>query len=209
MKIALIDYGAGNLFSVERALKFAGADYFIATKPEQIISAAKIVLPGVGAFKDGMRGLEKNKLDVAIKQAVAKQTPILGICLGMQLMMKTGHEFGTYPGLGIIDGKVDKIITNKKLPQIGWNSVTVRQANSPLFQGISSGSYFYFVHSFVTRPKDPKMIAATTDYGGDVFCSAIRYNHIYGTQFHPEKSGPTGLKIYQNFVRNVRPAARS
>lgn len=207
MKIALIDYGAGNLFSVERALKYAGADYYLATKPEDILRADKLVLPGVGAFCDGMNGLKKNKLGPAIQQAAAKKTPILGICLGMQLMMTTGHEFGTHQGLGLIDGLVNKIKTGSKLPQIGWNDIQIKQ--SPLLKGIKSGDYFYFVHSYVTRPKNRVAIAATTDYGGDEFCSVISYNHIYGTQFHPEKSGPTGLKIYQNFVRNVRPAARS
>jgi len=209
MKIALIDYGAGNLFSVERALKFAGADYYLATRPEQILKAGKLVLPGVGAFSDCMNGLKKNKLDAAIKQAVAKKTPILGICLGMQLLMTVGQEFGTHQGLDLIAGAVNKIKTSSKLPQIGWNDIKIKQPQSPILKGIKSGDYFYFVHSFVARPENQAVIAAITDYGGDEFCSVVSYNHIYGTQFHPEKSGPAGLKIYQNFVRQVRPAAGS
>jgi len=207
MKIALIDYGAGNLFSVERALKFAGADYYLATKPENILRADKLVLPGVGSFSDGMNGLKKNKLSAAIKQAVAKKTPILGICLGMQLMMTTGYEFGTHQGLDLIAGVTNKMKTAGKLPQIGWNDIRIKQPQSPLLKGIKSKDYFYFVHSYVTRPENPAVAAATTDYGGDEFCSIMSYNHIYGTQFHPEKSSQAGLKIYQNFVRNVRPAA--
>ncbi len=207
MKIALIDYGAGNLFSVERALKFAKADYYLATKPEDILRADKLVLPGVGAFCDGMNGLKKNKLNLAIKETVERKIPILGICLGMQLMMTTGLEFGKHQGLDLIEGVVNKIDTKAKLPQIGWNDIKIKQPESPLLAGIKSGDYFYFVHSYVTRPENPAVVAATTDYGGDEFCSVVSYNHIYGTQFHPEKSGAAGLKIYQNFVRNVRPAA--
>lgn len=204
--IALIDYGAGNLFSVERALKVAGADYFLATMPEHVLKADKLVLPGVGAFCDGMNGLKKNKLNRAIKQAVNREVPILGICLGMQLMMTTGHEFGIHQGLGLIEGVANKLETSAKLPQIGWNTIRVKKP-SALLSGVKSGDYFYFVHSFVARPKDSQVAAGTTNYGGDEFCSVINYNHIYGTQFHPEKSGEKGLKIYQNFVRNVRPAA--
>ena len=142
MKIALIDYGAGNLFSVERALKYAGADYYVATLPEQIIKADKLVLPGVGAFCDGMNGLSKNKLNEAIKQAVANKTPILGICLGMQLMMTTGKEFGTHKGLDLIKGEVNKITTKSKLPQIGWNNISIKVPDSPILKGIKTDDYF-------------------------------------------------------------------
>lgn len=199
MKIALIDYGAGNLFSVERALKAAGADYYLATQPESILKADKLVLPGVGAFCDGMTGLKKNNLTRAITTAVARQKPILGICLGMQLLMTTGYEFGTFPGLDLIDGVVNKIKTRSKLPQIGWNEIKILN-QSPLLSGIKSGDYFYFVHSYVVRPKNGQVTAAITNYGGDNFPAALSYKNIYGTQFHPEKSGPAGIKIYQNFV---------
>ena len=199
MKIVLIDYGAGNLFSVERALKFVGADYYLATKPDQILKADKLVLPGVGAFCDGMTGLKKNKLNQAIKAVVKTQRPILGVCLGMQLLMTTGHEFGNHQGLGLIDGVVNKITTGAKLPQIGWNNIKIKK-NSALLKGLQSGDYFYFVHSYVARPKNPEVLAAVTNYGGDNFCSILESKNIYGTQFHPEKSGPQGLKIYQNFV---------
>lgn len=206
MKIALIDYGAGNLFSVERALKFAGADYYLATKPSQILSADKLVLPGVGAFADGMAGLKKQHLIEPIREAAGVK-PLFSICLGMQLLMTLGLEFGRHQGLNLITGNADKIKTSAKLPQIGWNNLSIKNPLSPLLKGIRSGDYFYFVHSFVTRPINPQVIAATTEYCQDEFCSVISYNHIYGTQFHPEKSGLKGLKIYQNFVREVRPAA--
>ena len=158
MKIGLIDYGAGNLFSVERALKFTRADYYLATKAEQILKADKLVLPGVGAFADGMKGLKKNRLDRAIIKAVKQGRPLLGICLGMQLMMNLGKEFGTHRGLALIDGQVDKIKTSAKLPQIGWNSIKIKKP-SPLLAGIKTGDYFYFVHSFVIRLKNQKEAA--------------------------------------------------
>ena len=201
-KIALIDYGLGNLFSVARALTAAKADWFFAAKPNQLKRADKLVLPGVGAFADGMKGLRAKKLDKAIKTEVASGKPILGICLGMQLMVTTGHEFGTHPGLNLIPGIVEKMSTKKKLPQIGWNQIRIRN-HIKILQNINSGEYFYFVHSYVVRPKNKSMIAATTDYGGDVFCSVVEYNHVLGTQFHPEKSGKSGLKIYDNFVNQI------
>lgn len=207
MTIALIDYGAGNLFSVERALKAAGADYCLANRPEQIIRADKLILPGVGAFADGMKGLKKNRLDQALVSAVNRGVPLLGICLGMQLMMSRGQEFGTHTGLNLITGEANQLNTKAKLPQIGWNDIKIKRPQSPLLNGINSGDYFYFVHSYVTRPENPAVVAAATIYGGDEFCSILSYNHLYGTQFHPEKSGEQGLKIYRNFVRQVRPAA--
>ena len=202
-KIALIDYGLGNLFSVARALTFAKADWFFANKPGELKRADKLVLPGVGAFADGMKGLKAKKLDKAIKAEVDKNKPILGICLGMQLMVTTGHEFGTHPGLDLIPGIVEKMSSRAKLPQIGWNEVKLVKSEIPLFKGIADNDWFYFVHSYVVRPKDKTMVAATTNYGDDVFCSVVEYNRIWGTQFHPEKSGPTGLKIYANFVNQV------
>lgn len=199
MKIALIDYGAGNLFSVERALKAAGAEYYLATKAEQIIKADKLVLPGVGAFCDGMNGLKKNNLNQAIAAASGRGKPILGVCLGMQLLMTTGKEFGIHAGLNLIKGEVNKIKTGAKLPQIGWNDIKIKKP-SPFLTGIKSGDYFYFVHSFVVRPENNQVTAAATNYGGDNFTSVISYKNIYGTQFHPEKSNQAGLQIYRNFA---------
>jgi len=195
--IALIDYGAGNLFSVERALKAVKAQYFLTSQPKNLVKADKLLLPGVGAFADGMEGLKKRNLITAIQQG-AKTKPILGICLGMQLLMEEGNEFGLHKGLGLIKGKVNRIKTTEKLPQIGWNQIR-KQKQSQLLKGINDKEFFYFVHSFVVRPEKLESAAAKTDYGGDVFCSVIEAGHIYGTQFHPEKSAVEGLKIYRNF----------
>jgi glutamine amidotransferase len=199
-KVALIDYGLGNLFSVARALTAAKADWFFATKSADLTKADKLVLPGVGAFADGMRGLKEKKLIGAIVTQADKGKPILGVCLGMQLMMSEGHEFGKHQGLGLIAGVVEPMLTDKKLPQIGWNQVRIKTSQEKLFTGIKSDEYFYFVHSYVVRPKNQQVVLGTTDYGGDKFCSVLKYNHIYGTQFHPEKSDQAGLKIYANFV---------
>lgn len=199
--IALIDYGLGNLFSVERALQAVKADYQITSKPSDLAKADKLVLPGVGAFGDGMKGLSKRNLVEAIKEEVEKGKLILGICLGMQIMMQLGNEFGKHQGLGLIPGEVNQIKTKEKLPQIGWNTIE-KKLDSKILKGIASGSYFYFVHSFVVRPKIK--VAAVTNYGGDEFCSVIEYNNVYGAQFHPEKSDIKGIKIYDNFVNKIR-----
>ncbi len=200
--IALIDYGLGNLFSVERALKTVKAEYFLTSQPEKLFKADKLILPGVGAFGDGMKGLRKRKLVKPI-QEFAKNKPLLGICLGMQLLMDEGNEFGKHQGLSLVKGKVDKIVTDEKLPEIGWNQVKKKQG-SQLLSGIKNNEFFYFVHSFVIRTTSNKTIAATTNYGGDEFCSVIEYNKVYGTQFHPEKSGQMGLKIYDNFSKKIK-----
>jgi len=200
MKIALIEYGLGNLFSVERALRAVKVDYKLTNKTKDLRKADKLVLPGVGAFGDGMKGLAKRGLIKIIREETNKGKPILGICLGMQLMMEVGLEFGKHEGLGLIPGKVEKMNTQGKLPQIGWNQIK-KQKNSKLLRNIADREFFYFVHSFVAKPTNSEAIAATTNYGGDNFCSVIEYKNIYGTQFHPEKSSSEGIKIYKNFVK--------
>jgi glutamine amidotransferase len=207
-KIALIDYDAGNLFSVERALRAVKADYQLTDKPSDVSKADKIIIPGVGAFAVGMQNLAKRGLILPIKEAVEKGKPILGICLGMQLLMDYSEEFGKHQGLGLLKGGVNKIKTKAKLPQIGWNTVKIIKTNQ-LTNNIKNNDWFYFVHSYVIRPKNNKQVFGITEYGKDEFCSIISYNQVYGVQFHPEKSGPSGLKIYHNFVGNVRPAASS
>ena len=207
-KIALIDYDAGNLFSVERALKVVRADYQLTDKPSDVSKADKIIIPGVGAFAVGMQNLAKRGLILPIKEAVEKGKPILGICLGMQLLMDYSEEFGKHQGLGLLKGGVNKIKTKAKLPQIGWNTVKIIKTNK-LTNNIKNNDWFYFVHSYVIRPKNNKQVFGITEYGKDEFCSIISYNQVYGVQFHPEKSGPSGLKIYHNFIGNVRPAASS
>lgn len=206
-KIVLIDYDAGNLFSVQRALTAVKADFTLSDKPETVKKADKIIIPGVGAFATGMKNLANRKLIKPILEAAKQRKPILGICLGMQLLMATGREFGNHSGLNLIEGEVNKIKTKEKLPHIGWNQIKIGNKNSLLLKEINNHEYFYFVHSFVVRPINPVIISATTDYGGDEFCSTLSYNHIYGTQFHPEKSSQAGIKIYENFVWEIRPAA--
>lgn len=205
-KIALIDYDAGNLFSVERALRAVKADYQLTDKPSDVSKADKIIVPGVGAFAIGMQNLAKRGLILPIKKAAKKDKSILGICLGMQLLMDYSEEFGKHQGLGLLKGGVNKIKTKAKLPQIGWNTVKIIKA-SQLTTKIKNNDWFYFVHSYVIRPKNNNQVFGITEYGKDEFCSIISYNQVYGVQFHPEKSGPSGLKIYHNFIWNVRPAA--
>lgn len=206
-KIALIDYDAGNLFSVQRALSAVKADFELSDKPETVERADKIIIPGVGAFAVGMKNLIKRDLVRPIQTAAKQGKPILGICLGMQLMMATGKEFGTHQGLNLIKGEVNKIKTKEKLPHIGWNQIKISNKNSLLLKEINDYEYFYFVHSFVIRPINLAIISATTDYGRDEFCASLSYNHLYGAQFHPEKSSQAGIKIYKNFVWEVRPTA--
>lgn len=198
--IALIDYGLGNLFSVERALKAVKAGYVVTSNPNTLEKASKLILPGVGAFGDGMKGLRQRKLVKPIKR-LAQEKPLLGICLGMQLLMEIGNEFGKHKGLGLVKGEVEKMNAKEKLPQIGWNKIK-KKKESKILKMIKNGEYFYFVHSYVVRPTTKEVVAATTDYGEE-FCSVIEYNNIYGTQFHPEKSGENGLKIYDNFVNQI------
>lgn len=198
MKIAVVDYGLGNLFSISRALEAVKANYLITANPSEIIKADKLLIPGVGAFSDGMKGLRERKLIQPIKAAVKQGKLVLGVCLGMQLLMESSEEFGHHQGLGLIPGTVTRINTGEKLPQIGWNQVMIIKTD-PLLKGIDNQDWFYFVHSFVVRPKQNKVQLGLTDYGKDVFCSVIEYNHVYGVQFHPEKSGKIGLKLYDNF----------
>lgn len=205
-KIGLIDYGLGNLFSVERALKAVKADYLITDDPAGINQADRLILPGVGAFADGMKGLKERNLIKPIRAAVDKGKPVLGICLGMQLLMDVGYEFGKHRGLGLIPGKVNKIKSKEKLPQIGWNSIKKPNKvtwKNTILDSIKDADYFYFVHSYVVRPTDEENVLATTNYGGDEFCSLVGYNKVYGVQFHPEKSNQAGLMIYANFLKKV------
>jgi glutamine amidotransferase len=199
MKIILIDYGIGNLRSVRKALEQVGAQVVQTSSPELVRSGYKVVLPGVGAFKDGMIGLQERGLVPAINEVVERQIPLLGICLGMQLFFDYSSEMGNTPGLGFIRGVVREFsLDNLKIPQTGWNQLNLAM-RSPLLRGVDEGSYVYFNHSFYCNPSDPSITAASTDYG-ILFTSAIQFGSIYGVQFHPEKSQDVGLKILRNFV---------
>ncbi|MDP3935333.1 MAG: imidazole glycerol phosphate synthase subunit HisH [Candidatus Giovannonibacteria bacterium] len=199
--VVIIDYGMGNLFSVINALKFFNADAKISGRAEDIKSADKIILPGVGAFPDGMKNLKNLGLIGALEEAVLKnKKPFLGICLGMQLLASEGEESGLTKGLGWIAGRVRKFAVDEtkfRIPHIGWNDVVVG-ANGVLFEGIQN-PVFYFVHSYHLVPENPAVVAATCEYG-EKFAAAVRKDNIFGTQFHPEKSQKSGLKLLENFL---------
>ena len=195
--IVLIDYGVGNLYSVAKAAAYVGGDVKISSSAEDIRRAEKIILPGVGAFGDCMKNLEATGLIPTIKQEIFSGKPILGICVGLQILFAASEESPCVDGLKIFDGQIKKIRAgNLKIPHMGWNSVSMR---NDLFRGIKNDSYFYFVHSYHAAPEDKKIIAATTSYGEEV-TAAIEFENIFATQFHPEKSGDVGLQVLKNFV---------
>ncbi len=197
--IALIDYGMGNLGSVAKALTRAGCEPTITADPQVIAQARGVVLPGVGAFDDCVTNLRRRGLDIAVKDAVAAGKPFLGICLGLQMLFDTSEEGGKCPGLGILPGKVVRFRHDLKIPQIGWNRISIR-AQAPALQDVPDSSWVYFVHSYYVVPDDESIIATTTDYGYE-FVSAIWKDNIFASQFHPEKSQAVGLQILTNFVR--------
>lgn len=194
--IAVIDYGAGNLKSVTKALDHLGYANTIVSSPKELEAADGMILPGVGAFPMCMAALQKSGMDQAILQQTGKK-PLLGICLGMQMLLDSSTEMGGAQGLGLIPGTVEKIETNLKLPHIGWNSLNIVNPN-PLTAGLSDGDYVYFVHSFCAKVKNSEDLALTTDYGTTVTAMIARGN-VFGCQFHPEKSGPVGMTILRNF----------
>jgi glutamine amidotransferase len=202
--IAIIDYGMGNLRSVEKGFLKVGVDARVVAEPRAIDDAMAVVLPGVGAFRDCMKNLSGMSLTEPIVRSIGKGKPYLGICLGLQVLFSESEEFGTYRGLDIIKGKVRKFRTDLKVPHMGWNNVKLLR-RPPLFEGIKDESFFYFVHSFYVDPEDTGVIAATTDYG-ITFTSMIWKDNIFATQFHPEKSQETGLMILKNFGDFVRRA---
>ena len=195
-KIAVVDYGVGNLKSVTNALTYLGFSAQITGVAEDLERADAIILPGVGAFPDAADKLRETGLDVVIKQQVV-QKPLLGICLGMQLLFEEGEEVRSCEGLGLIPGKVRKIDTRLKLPHIGWNGLSFRN-DCPIFKGLEEDCHVYFVHSFQGEAADPAHVAAVTDYGGEVL-AAVHRGNVYGCQFHPEKSGEIGLEILRKF----------
>ncbi len=198
--VAIIDYDAGNIKSVEKALTALGESAVITRDREEILSAEKVILPGVGAFGDAMEKLKRYRLDEVIKEVVARQTPFLGICLGLQLLFESSEETPGVDGLGILEGKIVKIPDHMglKVPQIGWNSLKFPNRGK-LFQGIDDDSYVYFVHSYYLQAKEPEIVTATTEYAVEIHASVEKAN-VFACQFHPEKSSDVGLRILQNFV---------
>ncbi len=203
MKIVIVDYGMGNLRSVEKAFEKNGAKPVVSSKPSDILSADKIVLPGVGAFTSAVLELKKRKLINPILKQIDRGTPYLGLCLGLQLLFETSEENvgkKMVKGFGVLKGTVKRFGTSLKVPQMGWNQIKILQKNCQLLKGISTGEYFYFVHSYYAAPKDKSVVLATTQYGTD-YCSAVWKNNIYATQFHPEKSQGKGLQVIGNFIK--------
>lgn len=196
--IAIIDYGVGNLYSVEKAFARLGADAVVTSDPAAIVGAAKVVLPGVGAFGDCMSNLAEYGLTDVVRAVVDKGTLLLGICVGLQILFAGSEEDPGVPGLGIFPGMVRRLVApGLKVPHMGWNSLGLSGA-SPLFAGLPENPYVYFVHSYHAVPDDPSLITAWTEYGGRV-TAAVGRGNVHAVQFHPEKSGDAGLKILANF----------
>jgi glutamine amidotransferase len=209
--IAIVDYGMGNLRSVEKALQKLGHTAQVTSNPREVARAERVILPGVGAFGAAMANLSRPEpgaepLSAAVKEAVASGKPFLGICLGMQLLLTVSEEHGQFAGLDVVPGQVLKFRLPErdpdaavKIPHMGWNALRFPR-ESPLFEGLEEGAQVYFVHSYYCRPDDPGVTAATCDHGGP-FCAALARDNVFAAQFHPEKSGAAGLRILDNFAR--------
>lgn len=204
--IALLDYGSGNLRSVEKALRKVGADVLVTTSPKGMKDARAAVLPGVGAFDDCIAAMQKQELLDGVKQFIASGRPFLGICVGYQALFERSEEFNPAgagrQGLTLFKGSVVRFADKAglKVPQIGWNQIEITKPDCPIYKDIKSGSYVYFVHSFFPKPEDPSIIATRTSYG-ETFASSIWKENVFATQFHPEKSQGVGLKLLENFAR--------
>ena len=198
--IAIIDYGMGNLRSVQKAFEKVGHQAIVTSDPAQVAAAAKVVLPGVGAFEDAAAELRRLNLVKPVLQAIDSGKPFLGICLGLQLLFDVSYENGRHEGLGVLRGECVRFDLPKDfaVPHMGWNQLNIRRP-APVLSGIAEGAYVYFVHSYYVVPKDAEVIAAETDYGGP-FCAMVWRDNVFATQFHPEKSQAEGLKMLKNFA---------
>ncbi len=197
--IAIVDYGGGNIRSVLRALVSLGYDARITATEQQIRDADAVVLPGVGAAGDTVSGLRSRGLDGVVRRLIEEDRPFMGVCVGLQVLFDTTEEGGLQPCLGILRGTVRRLPYGLKVPHMGWNQVRQREG-VVAFRDIPDESNFYFVHSYYVEPLEPQVVAATTSYGLE-FCCAVARGNLFATQFHPEKSGPTGLRIYDNFLK--------
>jgi len=210
-KVAIFDYGLGNLFSIKHACNYAGMEPFIISSAHRLMEADLIILPGVGAFGDAMESLRRLDLISPLHDIVDSGKLLMGICLGMQLLMSESHEFGNHKGLDIIKGEVVKfdkpLDTNGKtlkVPHVSWNKIYLTDKQHKIFQNLNDETYMYFVHSFYVKPDNVSNIIFNTYYGNIEFCSGILYNNIFACQFHPERSGPKGLSIYKNLDSIIR-----
>lgn len=228
IKISIVDYGLGNLFSIKNACEYAGMQGLITSSKRKILDADAIILPGVGAFGDAIASLKKLDLIGPLLDVAASMKPLIGICLGMQLLMKESYEFGRHKGLGIVEGSVVRLdnpigkFGKLKVPQVGWNRIFRRLdaqiltncnnsdhdlwSGSPL-EGLKNGEFMYFVHSFYAKVKDQNLVLSITRYGNIEFCSSLKYRNIFVSQFHPERSGAQGLQVYRNiasFINRIK-----
>jgi imidazole glycerol-phosphate synthase subunit HisH len=199
MTIAIIDYGVGNLRSVEKAFTTQGISAIVTDDEATLRTADKLVLPGVGAFAACMDGLRSRGFDQLVIEAAGAGKPILGLCVGLQMMFEEGHEFGIHRGLGLMPGRVVRFPEGLHVPHIGWNQVHLRQPNHPLFHDLPDNSFFYFVHSFYVEPTDQDCVIGETDYGIK-YASICGRGSVIGVQFHPEKSQSAGLRLLRNFA---------
>lgn len=209
--VVVIDYGVGNLLSVSRGLEHCGAAVTVTSEAEIILAATRVVLPGVGAFANGMAELARNGLDQVVLEVASHGTPLLGICLGMQMLFDQSEEFGDTPGLGLIPGKVVTVPSttidggHQKVPHIGWNALQAPEGRNnwrdSLLDKTRPGDAVYFVHSYMASPSDPADLLAECYYGGQSITACVARNNVCGTQFHPEKSGEVGLRILDSFLK--------
>lgn len=201
VSLAIVDYGAGNLRSVVHAVEHAGLDAIVTNEPPAILAARGVILPGVGAAADTMANLHRHRLVEVIKEVIARGTPFLGVCMGLQALFTSSLEGGEHPCLGIFEGVVRRFPAGLRVPHMGWNQVRQVQPH-PFFDGVPDGAHFYFVHSYYADPAARGIVAGETDYGV-TFPSVVIYRNVIATQFHPEKSGAHGLRLYANFGRIV------
>jgi glutamine amidotransferase len=208
IKIGIIDYGLGNLYSVQKACSSLEMETLFINSCDEFSKVNALILPGVGAFGEAMKRLKNKKLDTGIIEKVNDGMPLLGICLGMQLLMTYSEEFGYHEGLNLIEGKVVRFSADKsnnlKIPQIQWNTVKLVKQNHTIFSDIPSPSYFYFLHSYCVIPENSDVILSTSEYLNMEYCSAFKKDNVFGTQFHPEKSGLNGLKLLDNFKTYIK-----
>jgi imidazole glycerol-phosphate synthase subunit HisH len=201
-KIVIVDYGAGNLRSVSRAVAHVGPAPSVTADPHDLRDADAVIVPGVGAAADTMRNLREHGMVEPVREYIAAGRPFLGVCMGQQALLTVSEEGGEHECLGVIAGRVKKLPAGQKVPHMGWNTVRQRREHA-IFEGIPDDSYFYFVHSYAPVPDDPDVVIGETDYGG-TFASVLAKDNVVATQFHPEKSGESGLRMYRNFLKIAR-----
>lgn len=202
--VVILDYGAGNLRSVARAVSHAGHEATVTADPAALADAAAVILPGVGAAADTMANLRRANLEVPLHDYIDSGRPFLGVCMGMQALFDVSEEGGEHPCLGVMPGRIVRFPGGMTVPHMGWNTVDLvatTNARHPVFEGIEDGAFFYFVHSYYPQPSDPAMVIAQTEYGDVTFASVVGRDNVIATQFHPEKSGRAGLRLYDNFLR--------